>query len=275
MKGRPPVSSPRGVQRNESIAVTEGTHSRRPIPEAHTEFHSLPTRKLQVDVLRDEADLNAFIQTVSGARFNRYLKASNGDKRSAVALHHANAKISQCLYLPIQIWEIALRNRLNTFLIWKYNSRWPWDQRALRALSSGDKRRLSEVLDRQARRRGSENIHTDAVVADLSAGFWVSLLTKSYDVPFVWRNTIARIFPADTSISREDAYRICEKLLDLRNRIAHHEPIYHRPLPAIHDDMDRIIAALCDRHGAYLSFASTFATDWLTVKECLDEATTK
>jgi hypothetical protein len=102
---------------------------------------------------------------------------------------------------------------------------------------------------------------TNAIVADLSGGFWVSLLTKSYDIPFAWRYNLARIFPNDAVISRIEAAEICEALLVLRNRIAHHEPIFHFPLEQRRNEIGKIIYAMCRANYAYVEFSCTFAAE--------------
>ena len=48
------------------------------------------------------------------------------------------------------MWEISLRNRLNEFLIWKFNAKWPYDSRAVRNLKSNENRRLQETIARRA-----------------------------------------------------------------------------------------------------------------------------
>ena len=73
-------------------------------------------------------------------------------------------------------------------------------------------------------------VTTDAIVADLSAGFWGSLLTRRYDVRFTWRYNLGRIFPNAAGLTRGAVWPICDGLLDLRNRVAHHKPIFHLPL---------------------------------------------
>jgi len=268
-QSRPLISSEGGVRETEASAVTVGISA---VPKAHENENTQEPIKLQVHILKEDADIESFVQTLSGARFNKYLKKSNGDKRKAIALYHANAKISQCMYIPLQIWEIALRNRLNYFLSWKYNHNWPTDSRLVRNLSSPEKKRLSEAIERQKAERGGK-LPTDAVVADLSAGFWVGLLTKSYEATFSWKHNSTRIFPA-LLMQREEAYEICEKLLTLRNRICHHEAIYHLPLQEQYDGLTKIVAALCAQHSAYHSFSSTFAHTWAEVEACLGENST-
>jgi hypothetical protein len=99
-------------------------------------------------------------------------------------------------------------------------------------------------------------------VADLSSGFWVSLLSGSYDVPFLWRSNLRRIFPNDPTLQRAEAWKACDGLLDLRNRIAHHEPILHLPLPWHYAELGRIVAAMCEGTSAYCSSSCSFAECW-------------
>jgi hypothetical protein len=259
------------VREFEISAVTEGCLA---VPRAHATINTQGLIRLQDDFLKDETDIEAFIQTVSAARFNRFLKEHSGNKRAAIALYHANAKISQCLYLPMQIWEVSLRNRISSFLCWKYSQNWPRDVRLIRNLSRHEKTRLEDAIERQEAARGKSQVHTDAIVADLSAGFWVGLLTKSYEASFSWKFNFIRVFPGNPDLGRERAHRICSDLLDLRNRIAHHEPVYHLPLQERYADITTIIAALCDRQKAYLQFSSTFTKEWEDVKKCRKEIST-
>jgi len=134
-----------------------------------------------MDFPKDEQEIKTFRATLSEARFARYLAASNGREGDALALYVWNAKISQAFYLPIQIWEICLRNQMNRFLCWKYGGAWPYDeQRAVRQLQGKDKEKLIESRERQARNRGLPQATTDSIAADLTAGFWVGLLAHRY-----------------------------------------------------------------------------------------------
>jgi hypothetical protein len=213
---------------------------------------------MQENFLKNEQIVKALRKSISEARFARYLGESNGDQVMALRLYHWNSLLSQSLYLPLQMWEITLRNKLNYFLTWKYNQKWPYDERCIRQLARPEEKRLTEAKQRQKQRRGVDPVPTDALVADLSIGFWAALLTKSYDVPYVWRATLDRIFPHEPKIGRDNASALCDRLVDLRNRVAHHEAIYHLDLEARWKDLNRIIAAMCDGTGAYAQSACPF-----------------
>src|SRR5262249_25127224 len=128
--------------------------------------------------------------------------------------------------------------------------------------TSNDRRKLEESITRQRQLRGIQTVPTDAIVADLSAGFWVSLLNKSYDVPFAWRYNLVRIFPGEKSMTRTEASDLCDGLLDLRNRVAHHDPIYHLPLTDRRNHLSRLLTAMCTTTNAYVAASCTFSVVW-------------
>lgn len=211
----------------------------------------------------DRAKVTAFRLSLSEARFSRYLSAANGDEMAAAKLYAWNGRLSQSLYLPLQTWEIALRNRINEFLCWKYNQNWPSDtDRAVRQLASPEARKLRAAVNRQEQRREITKASTDDIVADLSAGFWVGLLTKSYEIPFSWRNNLIRIFPNDKALTREIAAGECNEMLDLRNRIAHHEPIFHLALQGRHNVLMRLLSAMHGISHDYTLVSCNFQEIW-------------
>jgi Abi-like protein len=207
---------------------------------------------MQLPALKNDEEIKMFRATLSEARFARYLKDVGDDSKKAIRLYSYNTELSKTLYSTLQMWEVALRNRLNSFLCWKFHAGWPHDQkRALRQLTSSERRRVTESISRQQQLRNIKNVPIGAIVADLSAGFWVALLNSSYDIPFSWRYNLGRIFPGDTGLTRETASGLCNSLLDLRNRVAHHEPIYHLPLSDRRNDLTKLLGAMCAASRAY------------------------
>ena len=220
---------------------------------------------MQAPFLDNEETVKLFRVAISETRFARYLSTSNGEVKLAVGLYHWNTELSKSLYSSLQMWEVVLRNKLNAFLCWKYTANWPYDEkRALRQLTSGERKKLNDAIDRQRQLRGIKHVPTDAIVADLSAGFWVSLMSKSYEVPFSWRYNLARICPKDSTISRAEFFKLCGELLDLRNRVAHHEPVYHLPLEELRGQLDRTIGAMCSASKDYAALTCTFKATWNT-----------
>jgi hypothetical protein len=218
---------------------------------------------MQAIFLEDEAKIKSFVASVSKPRLSKYLQKSKSNLKEALLLYHWNSQLSQALYLPLQSWEIALRNKLNEFLCYKYGSNWPYETRALRNLTSKDAKRLQDTIGRQIVDRKGVAPTTNQIVADLSAGFWVSQLGKSYTIPYGWHHNLKhRVFTNDPSMTREDASAICDDLLDLRNRVAHHEPIFQRPLDRLKADLDDILNAMCAGTAAYMASACSFSEIW-------------
>lgn len=208
--------------------------------------------------LRDQC-----IRSLSQPRFARYLTATGRDTIRALKLYSWKSQLSKELYIYLQAWEICLRNKLNDFLVHRYGRSWPYDTTGLgRQLTGPDKERLSQARQRQERIRGIAPASLPAIVSDLSAGFWVSQLSKRYDIAHVWRRNLIQVFPHDRVLDRPAAWGICDEMLSLRNRIAHHEPIFHLPLDRGYDDLQRIVAALCPGTRAFAEAHSGFGPVW-------------
>ena len=211
----------------------------------------------------DAVLVQKFKASLSQQRFSTYMRAHNNDEVGAIAIYQWNSRLSQALYIYLQTWEICLRNKLNDFLSWKYNPSWPYDNsRAVRQLKNNDKKRLLETIERQQRERKMSPVSTSAIVADLSAGFWVSQLSSSYEIPYKWRHNVARVFPNEKTMDAATAWKICDDLLTLRNRVAHHEPIFHLPLLDRRSELARMVAAMCDASSTFAEATCNFASVW-------------
>lgn len=216
------------------------------------------------DIFQDDPPLRAaFLNSLSPARFQPYKMAANNDELLGIAFYKWNLELGQSLWPSLQAWEVCLRNKLNNFLCWKYLPHWPYDEtRALRQLKANDRRKVHEARERQQQAFKLSQAPTSAIVADIAAGFWVSLLSGAYDIPFQWRSNLRRIFPHDRSLVRQDAWTRCDDMLDLRNRIAHHEPILGMRLPELHERLGQTVAAMCAGTAAYCGTVCKFDSVW-------------
>lgn len=205
-----------------------------------------------------ECQVGAFGKSLSVARFSRYRNACEGNDKDAAYLYHLNGRLSQSLYLKIQHWEVALRNRMHVYLAWKFGRAWPYDERFDRQLKRAEKRRLGKTKERLEDTRGIR-ASTDKIVADLSIGFWVGLLSAGYEVPLTWKHKLREIFPNAGNLDRKTIHEQCDNLADLRNRIAHHEPIFHLDLVKSHRDLEAHIAWMCAATSSFASHSCTFA----------------
>jgi hypothetical protein len=75
------------------------------------------------------------------------------------------------------------------------------------------------------------------VVAELSFGFWTGLLANRYHAR-LWEPALRRSFPLlPPGVTRRSLHRRVESVRRLRNRVAHHEPVFGRDLAGDHRDI--------------------------------------
>ena len=118
--------------------------------------------------------LDALDTSLSPERLAIYVNAAGGDREQAVRLYTWNTAVSAAFYGPLQGLEVALRNAMHGQLNGVYGPAW-FDNPAC-GLDVG-------ALDRidQAERTLVKNgypANPPHLVAELSFGFWVSLLGK-------------------------------------------------------------------------------------------------
>lgn len=174
----------------------------------------------------------------SEPRLKPYLVASHGDSARAWRLYRWNVEVSQAFYGPLHCLEIGLRNAVHDRLLERYGRADWWEAAPLKKHDSGKVAKARDDL----RRKGVGRPTADDVVAELSFGFWVSLLSSSYD-RHLWVPTLHRAFPhyaGRRSVLRDNF----QAMVLLRNRIMHHEPIHHRHLPADHAKIHRLLGYL-------------------------------
>jgi hypothetical protein len=177
---------------------------------------------------------------LSSARFARYLKAADGNWEVAVRLYRWNIDVSSAFYGPLHWLEVSLRNALNDGLRARYERADWW---VLAPLDDNGHRKIVHARRKLARRSGPD-IGADSVVAELSFGFWVSLLSKgkAYDRVF-WVPVLHKAFP-HYSGPRQPLHTELTRMLRLRNRIMHHEPIFDHDLAAYREGIYRHIGYL-------------------------------
>ncbi len=181
-------------------------------------------------------NLAAVVSCLSEERFAEYLHRSAGDEARALELYSYNISLSAELFKCISWLEVALRNALSREMVTQFGSEW-YDRQDI-GLSIESLRLIANSMRFLKDRRKA--ISLGRVVAGLTLGFWVKLLAPGYKNrydEFFWRPALHRAFPharTDPKVPRfvrQAVYvPLNDTILELRNRIAHHEPIYKRDL---------------------------------------------
>lgn len=168
--------------------------------------------------------------SMSAARLRQYVARCGHNYDRALATYIWNAKMGEAFHTPIQAAEVALRNCVNLALIKAHGSDW-WKETAfLGALDRERKQDLDTVFQRIENR--DITLCTDQVVAGLSLGYWVGMLSPRYNQT-IWSAQFAKAFPkAPPGVTRGQVWDGAKQMAELRNRISHHEPIFQRDLSA-------------------------------------------
>ncbi len=178
---------------------------------------------------------------ISSARLSSY-RNLNQTRARTLKKYGENIQLCEALYPLMQQLEIVLRNQFELVLIKKYGQDWFRDSKLLYLLDRQGRGDVFKAVEKLA--ASKKSIYSGSVVAELMFGFWTSLFSKNYEVEF-WRPYNNLLFPATTPNNR-NIQKIRDdltKIRQLRNRIAHHEPINKKPseLWSRYEDMIRLL----------------------------------
>lgn len=176
------------------------------------------------------------VDAVEGAlsieRFARYLDAASS-KSDALQYYAWNTALSSAFHGPLQCLEVGLRNCIHDRMSAAHGASWFQNASILRGK---DLAFANDARDRV--QQTGKPVTPGRIVAELSFGFWVGLFANIYDAT-IWRTDLYRLFSPRPK--RHELHDDLDRLRTLRNRIAHHEPIFQRTLT---DDYDRIRGVL-------------------------------
>ncbi|MES2662849.1 MAG: hypothetical protein V4629_06070 [Pseudomonadota bacterium] len=178
---------------------------------------------------------------LSPPRFATYLKHSQGNRAAALKLYQWNVQISSAFLIPLHFLEVSIRNAVVDRLDVVHTPNWPWNQGFIKSLPSTKGYSPQKNLEQVAYRQNTSG----KVVADLKFVFWEKMFTARHDER-LWINHIKHLFPntgsgmTDSKI-RESIYNDLFVIRQLRNRIAHHEPIFQRNIQEDYEKMFKLI----------------------------------
>ena len=180
-------------------------------------------------------------------RIATYLRACHGNQDEALRLYAWNIEVASAFWGSFNVLEVALCNVIHSELSTLAGQEEWWNAQI--GLHQFEQHRVTDAITAARRAKGSAVV-TGHVVAELSLGFWTGLLANRYHQR-LWVPALHAAFPHLVGPRRE-LHRKQESLRKLRNRIAHHEPIFARNLTADHDRLLDILGAV-----------SPLAVDWV------------
>lgn len=177
---------------------------------------------------------------ISAPRFATYLQAMANDRVKALELYEWNLSLSAALIVPLQVCEVAVRNGVAEAIERVHGANWPWNNGFIRSLPRPrGPFRYNPANDLQTCAASLPT--TGKVIAELKFAFWETLFTVGQDSR-IWNPHFRACFPgaplAQTIAQcRATAHADLRIIRLLRNRIAHHEPVFTRNIA---DDYQRI-----------------------------------
>lgn len=160
-------------------------------------------------------NINEIKKILSIDRYNTYYNLADKDDIKALYLYRDNIHVSQKFYALLHILEVCLRNKINYALEAKYGTGWIFSKKIF---FTGAQQKIIVDLS------GAD---LKKIIPMLPFGFWTSFFNKTFEE--MWRQDLRVIFDV-RKIRRGDVAQCLKSVRQLRNRIAHHEPIINLEL---------------------------------------------
>lgn len=177
----------------------------------------------------DDPVVNALKTSLSPERMATYIAKTNGDHKKAVRLYTWNTAASAAFYGPLQWLEVTLRNAMHRELSKKYGLEW-YDNKDC-GFDIGTEKRIDNTKREVCKHK--HDVDPPHVVAELSFGFWVTLLgpggkapdgtNRNYEMT-LWRKCLHNAF-SHKKLARRGIHKPLDDLRNFRNRIAHHSHV--------------------------------------------------
>lgn len=165
------------------------------------------------------------IAWLSPGRLAPYVAAAGPD---ALALYRWNCQASGALFELVGWFEVAWRNTVDAAVTVQRPGRAHWlTDPTFTALRPGTRAKITEAIQR-VRRRSVPTPTPGQIVAELPLGFW-RFTTVGY-TNSMWAPYLSAAFPhAPGRPQRHTVDQCLEHIIRLRNRLAHHEPVFAWP----------------------------------------------
>lgn len=210
--------------------------------------------------------LDALDASLSSARIGPYLARAAGDRELAIRLYLWNARLAKAFLYPLQIAEVATRNSMHRVISGVYGRDWldadqfatatdvfPFTGASAAALHTG----LDRLMWRM-QRQGRTVVTSGDRVACLSFDFWSNLFRFDYEGFWIEPGRLKATFASlPDGTRRSGVMHVVKEVNDLRNRIAHHEPIHHLDLGEYFKTVLKLIEWTCPTTARWVRRHST------------------
>ena len=213
----------------------------------------------RVNALSGPPDFDAGIHPVRRGRLSSYLRFTDDDGERALELYEWNEDVSSAFYRILGSFEVTLRHSMNDCLVKAYGRHWFTDPRV--GLDRGAQVAVDKVLHSLGRRRVP--FQPLDVSEALTLGFWARLLTRGGSMgrnrpkadyeKTIWRPAVRKAFHHRRHLTRGEVYASVRPLHELRNRVAHYQPIHHLDLAVEHRRILDVTGWMCPEMRVWIS----------------------
>ncbi len=199
-----------------------------------------------------------FEKIFSTERMARYFDRYPADPKRAILHYQCNLELSASMYICISVLEVSLRNALSRELR-KMTGREDWyvvfpKTSGLKSLNKYITQAIHHITGRH------ESITPDKIIAELTLGFWVSLLNNEYE-RVLWKH-LRRSFPymPKSLRQRKNISAPLNRFRNFRNRVFHNEAICWNisNVQRTHDEMIEVLGWINKDIPKWLAPSDTF-----------------
>lgn len=170
-----------------------------------------------------EYNKDFFEKVFSNKRMERYFALYPNDEDKAIRHYQSNIQLTEAFYTSLSVLEVALRNALSRELE-TMTGREDWYTIFPNTPGLTNLNRYVTQASKQIAGR-HEQITSSKIIAELTLGFWVSLLNAEYE-RLLWKD-LRRAFPylPKKERQRKNVSAPLNRFRAFRNRVFHNESI--------------------------------------------------
>lgn len=146
-------------------------------------------------------------------------------KQDVMYLYERNLIISNKFFYLLNFFEIILRNAVVEAIEIAFGcnstNSWHTNTAFIRSLSSKGKYSPKSMFDEVQRKFPYS---ASKMIPEFKFVFWQKMLMSNHENR-IWKHCLTQVFPNIQTENRQTLYDWVDQLRELRNRIAHHEPI--------------------------------------------------
>ncbi|HKT65043.1 hypothetical protein [Burkholderia sp. 22313] len=208
--------------------------------------------------------IEAITSALSRSRMSTFeagAKPKDAQDMASLQLYAWNAAISGALLPVLHVCEVVVRNAVSDALEALYGPKWAWSDSFEQSLPRPPQGycQHKDLLDA---RKGAETI--GKVIPELKFAFWQRMFTKRHDGR-LWNRYLRDVLPnldkeMPVKVHRDTIFNHLDNIRLLRNRIAHHEPIFNRNLTEDYAKIMSLIHYRCNFTAMWLSQSQIVST---------------